>query len=318
MHGSQQTEEYLCIKHVFFVICALFLVAGGGANASGPTQPSITATATVAAVPTMKIAEKPVSEVKLETQTGTAYTLDWSFDGKTLAVGSGFEISLLSNDLTETIAVMKPEGGALGVTWSPDKKQFATVNGFRNPTISLWDWDGPNNQLTLNKEIRAGSDQYGVAWSPNGKMLATLGNDRQTVIQIWDTNTWKEIQKFELEFDNPRRALNWSTDSTTLYDAWEINGQIVMFGLNISNGLTEDLAKTPMGGADVFAISPDATKIAIADSQGKVRIFDPASPKLFVEFQSVSQPVDMVWNPSGTTLAILDYKTTLQLWNVVQ
>jgi WD40 repeat protein len=301
-----------------FVICAGFLVACRGATAAAPTEASIPVTATVAALPTMKIADKPVSERKVETQTETAYTLDWSPDGKILAVGSGFEITLLSDDLKETIAVMKPAGGALGVTWSPNGKQLATVNGFRNPTISLWDWDRTNNRLTLNKQIRAGSDQYGVAWSPNGKMLATLGNDRQTVIQIWDANTWKEIRNFELDYENPRRALNWSTDSTTIYDAGEANGQVVMFGLNIANGLVGDLAKTPLGQADVFAISPDATKIAIAGSQGKIRIFDSALPKLLMEFQSVNQPVDMVWNPNGMTLAILDYKTTLQLWNVVQ
>jgi WD40 repeat protein len=303
---------------VFFVICEVFLVSCSGATDTSPTKTSIPVTATVVALPTMKIVEKPISEIKLETQTGTAYTLDWSSDGKTLAVGSGFEITLLSDDLTETIAVLKPEGGALGVTWSPNGKQFASVNGFRNPTISLWDWDSTSNRLTLNKQIRAASDQYGVAWSPNGKMLATLGNDRQTVIQIWDTNTWKEIQKFDLEYANPRRALNWSTDSTAIYDAGEVNGEVVMFRLNISNGLVQNLAQTPMGQADVFAISPDATKIAIADSQGKVRIFDPASPKLFIEFQSVSQPVDMVWNPNGMTLAILGYQTALQLWNIVR
>jgi len=264
----------------------------------------------------MKTGNKPISEIKLETQTGTSYTLDWSPDGKILGVGSGFEITLLSDNLNEMIAVLKPEGGALGITWSPDQKQFATVNGLRNATITLWNWDSSDNQLELNQQIQAGSDQYGVAWSPNGKMLATLGNDRRTVIQIWDTNTWKEIHKFELEYANPRRALNWSMDSTTIYDAGEVNGQVVMFGLNISSGVVDDLAKAPMGQADVFAISPDATKIAIADAQGQVRIFDPSSPKLLREFQSVNQPADMVWNPNGTTLAILDYKSTLQLWDV--
>jgi len=298
------------------LICGVFLASCSGANVSAPTVTSIPVTSTVVALPTMKTGNKPISEIKLETQTGTSYTLDWSPDGKILGVGSGFEITLLSDNLNEMIAVLKPEGGALGITWSPDQKQFATVNGLRNATITLWNWDSSDNQLELNQQIQAGSDQYGVAWSPNGKILATLGNDRRTVIQIWDTNTWKEIHKFELEYANPRRALNWSMDGTTIYDAGEVNGQVVMFGLNISNGVVDDLAKAPMGQADVFAISPDATKIAIADAQGQVRIFDPSSPKLLMEFQSVNQPADMVWNPNGSTLAILDYKSTLQLWDV--
>jgi len=273
-------------------------------------------TSTLVALPTMKTGNEPISEIKLETQTGTSYTLDWSPDGKILGVGSGFEITLLSANLNEMITVLKPEGGALGITWSPDQKQFATVNGLRNATITLWNWDSSDNQLEPDQQIQAGSDQYGVARSPNGKMLAALGNDRRTVIQIGDTNTWKEIHKFELEYANPRRALNWSRDGTTIYDAGEVDGQVIMFGLNISNGVVDDLAEAPMGQADVFAISPDARKIAIADSQGQVRIFDPSSPKFLTEFQSVNQPADMVWNPNGTTLAILDYQSTLQLWDV--
>jgi WD40 repeat protein len=298
------------------LICGIFLVSYSKAEVSAPMATAIPMTPTLIALPTAETADKLLSQMKLETTTGTSYTLDWSPDGKTLAVGSGLEITLLSDDLNETIAVLKPEGGALGISWSPDQKQFATVNGLRSPTITLWDWGCENNQLRLKQQIHAGSDQYGVSWSPNGKMLATLGNDRRTVIQIWDTSTWKEFHKFELEYTNPRRALNWSTDSTTIYDAGDVNGQVILFGLNISNGVVDELAKTPMGQADVVAISPNATKIAVANSNGQVRIFDPSSPKLLIEFQSVNEPADMIWNPNGTTLAILDYKTTLQLWSV--
>lgn len=91
-----------------------------------------------------------------------------------------------------------------------------------------------------------------------------------------------------------------------------------MFAWNVFDGTVHDLSRTAMGQADVFAISPDGKNIAMADSQGKVRIFDPLAPKLLMEFQSVTQPVDMVWNPNGKTLAILDYKTTLQVWQVIR
>jgi WD40 repeat protein len=306
----------MCRTILSVLVCAVILISCNGTGGSASTATSLPMTSTVVAMPTIGSASQPISEIELETQTGTSYTLDWSSDGKTLAVSSGFEITLLSEDLNEIIEVLKPEGGALGVTWSPDGKQFAVVNGFRNPTLGIWDWDSANNQLTLNRHIQAGSDQYGVAWSPNGKLLATLGNDRKSVIQFWDTNTWKEIRKFELDYANPRRALNWSADSTTIYDAGEVNGQVVMFGLNVSRGIVDDLATASMGQADVFAISSNAKRIAIADSNGRVRVFDPSSPKLLMEFQSVGQPSDMVWNPNGTTLAILDYMTTLQLWEI--
>lgn len=263
-----------------------------------------------AAVPTL------VAEIKLETETGTSYTLDWSPDGETLAVASGAEITLLSQDLKEIQAVLKPEGGALGVTWSPNGKQFATVNGFRNSTITLWDWDGAKAQLTRAQEIQTGSDQYGVSWSPDGKLLATLADDRKSTIQILDTSTWEEIRKFDLPYTTPRRTLNWSADSSTLYGAGESGGQMVVFGLNVTDGNVREVEKFSLAVAEIFAFSSDAKKLAVSDARGVIQILDIASGEVLTGFKSVDQSVDLAWNPNDLTLAILDYKTTLQLWKV--
>jgi WD40 repeat protein len=101
--------------------------------------------------------------------------------------------------LNEIHTVLKPEGGALGVTWNPDQTRFATVNGFRNPTVKLWDWDSTNYQLLLVQEIQAASDQYGVFWSPDGKLLATLADDDQATFQIWDILGYKaKLQRWEI------------------------------------------------------------------------------------------------------------------------
>ena len=116
-----------------------------------------------------------VKEIKLETQSGTSYTLDWSHNGEIPAAGSGAEITLLSKDLTETIAILEPDGGALGIAWSPDGDQFATVNGYRNPIITIWNLDN-GNPLTQDRQLDGGSDPYGVSWSPDGNLLATLGD----------------------------------------------------------------------------------------------------------------------------------------------
>jgi WD40 repeat protein len=67
---------------------------------------------------------------------------------------------------------------------------------------------------------------------------------------------------------------------------------------------------------EVFAFSPDATKLVVADARGAVQILDSASGKVLTGFKSIDQPVDLAWNPDGSTLAILGYKTTLQLWEV--
>jgi WD40 repeat protein len=257
-----------------------------------------------------------IREIKLETQTGTAYTLSWSRDGETLAVASGGEITLISADLSEIRAVLKPDGGALGVALNPDMTQFATVNGFRNPTITLWGWEAASDQLTPARQIQADADQYGVSWSPNGEMLATFAGDAKSVIQIWGTSMWEVIHTFELPYTKPRRALQWSMDSSTVYGAGEADEKVVFFVVNVKDGTVNELRKFSPVEADVFAISPTEDRFAVADPRGVVQIIDAMSGAVLTGIKSVNQPVDLAWNPNGMTLAILDYKTTLQLWDV--
>jgi WD40 repeat protein len=297
-------------------IILLVLVCGYSISACGNFNDPVPA-ATVFLSPTSApTPSRPalIKEIDLETRTGTSYTLDWSHDGEILAVGSGYEITLLSQNLSETLNVLRPEPGALGVSWSPDGNRFATIFGYRNPTIRIWDWDG--EQLSQAHLIQAGSDQYGVSWSPDGELLATLGDDDKTTIQIWDTSTWEEIQKYELPYRYPRRALNWSADSVTLYDAGESNGRAVVFALHVLDGAVQELATFPVAEVSAFVISPGAEYFAVADESGLMQIVDTSSGEVVTEMETLGQPVDLAWHPAGLSLAILGYKTELQLWSI--
>jgi len=303
-------------KRFLSVLLYGLLISACGGQVNSPTPVVTVIPPSPILVPSLTLAPITLlAERNLETQTGASYSLDWSPDGQTLAVASGVEITLLSSNLAEIIANIKPSKGALTATWSPDQKKIATVVGFRNPTITLWDWDRANAQLTLAQEISAGSDQYGASWSPNGKLLATLANDRKSIIQIWDTGTWELLHKFELPYTNPRRALNWSADSKTIYDSGDLDKQAILFGLNVEDGTVLELEKLPMEQVYALTVSLDLKWIAAADETGKVQIIEVGSGNLITEFQSVSEPVDLGWNPANTTLAILGYKTTLQLWS---
>jgi WD40 repeat protein len=240
--------------------------------------------------------------------------MDWSPDGGTLAVASGVELTLLSGDAENVLAVLKPSSGALTAAWSPDGKQFATVVGLRNPRITIWDWNAASSQIAQSKQILAGADQYGVSRSPDGRYLASLADDRRSIIQIWDTATWALLNKFELPYANPRRALIWSSDSQTLHDAGELGGEAVCFALNVENGDVRELRRFPAEQVYAFTISPDSKKVAAADEGGIVRIYEVASGLLLHVFQSVDTPVDLAWDPTGRILAVLGYKTGLQLW----
>ena len=253
-----------------------------------------------------------ITEIKLETQTGTAYTLSWSPDGDSLAVASGA-------DLKEVQAILKPEGGSLGVTWSPESAQVATVNGFHNPTITVWNLNRGEHEMSRARQLQADADQYGVGWSPDGTLLASLAGDQESVIQIWNATTGDLINTFDLPYTNPRRALQWSPDSLTVYSAGQINEQIIVFfALRIADGTVRELGKFRVSEAEVFAIAPDEKRFALSDAGGVAQSVDLESGEILSGFQSVDQTVDLAWNPDGTALAILDYKTALPLWEIPQ
>lgn len=300
-------------KAYLFVLSFAFLLSACGrenlaspaaTTVPSPTSAPVTLTATL------------IKEVDIETQTGTAYTLDWSPDGKTLAVASGYEITLISHDLNEIQSVIRPEAGALAISWSPDQSRFATVNGYQNRTVKLWNWDESGEQLALAEEFRAASDQYAVFWSPDGRLLATLADDDKTTFQIWDASTGEELHTHELPYGAALRTAQWNSDGTNLYAAGESDGQIVLFELDVLNGSMQEVATFPVESAAAFALAPDSKILALSDPRGVIEFIDLASDEVFTGIKSVDQPVDLAWSPSGDALAILDYKTTLQLWRI--
>jgi len=259
----------------------------------------------------------PSAEKKMSSRTGTAYTLAFSPDGKSIAVASGYEFSIVSADLQETRVVFAPPDiGLLGVTWSSDGLRLASVEGLRHPTIRIWNWDAAQQQIEPQSEFDGGADEYGVSWSPDGRTLATLANDRKSTFQLWNAMTWEKDRVLDLPYQNPRRALDWSADSTQLFDAGEANGEVVIFAVNLQDGNVTEFIKLPISDIEVFAVSPDAGKIAVADKDGMIHILDMAGGKELSAFQGTGEPVDLDWNPGGNQLAVLSYHATLQIWDV--
>jgi WD40 repeat protein len=145
-------------------------------------------------------------------------------------------------------------------------------------------------------------------------LLATLADDDRTVIQIWDSGTWERIHIYELPYGYPRRALNWSRDSTTLYDAGEIDGRVVAFALHVADGSVQEIGFNRR--SLCLCSLTDAEEVAIADEGGIVELVDGASGEVYSEIKTVDQPVDLAWHPGGKLLAVLGYKTALQLWEI--
>jgi len=268
----------------------------GGSRASLPASPTL------------------INSADLQPQTDVAYAVDWSADGATIAVSAGVELVLLYSDLTE-IATVEPAGGAIGTAVIADGLRYATVAGLHNSKISVWSWNA-ETYLSWTHELNSGEDQFAVAWSPDERVLASLAGDRESTIQIWDTTTWVLIGDYAIPYANSRRALNWSADSTLVYDAGEIDGEAGYFSIDIRTGEVRELGRLPVEQVVAFAVSADESRIAVADADGRVRVLDMDSGAVLTEFQAVADPVDLAWDPLDDNLAVLSNNATLQVWSL--
>lgn len=108
---------------------------------------------------------------------GGASDLDWSPDGKLLAVGDKGELKLLDTTTWKEVAVLtRYADGAGHVSWSPDGKSLA-VGG--SPAVEVWDVQGRKLTHTFPHSDAVNS----IAWSPDSRFLVTGSEDHY--VRIW-------------------------------------------------------------------------------------------------------------------------------------
>jgi TolB protein len=261
----------------------------------------------------------PLAQITIESKTGTAYGLAWSPDSETLAVVSGYEITLFNHTLDKPLAMLETPEGAINATWSPDGKQLAFVSGYRHPQVWIADWDAKAGAMSLNATYhgKSGQHQYVVSWSPDGATLATLAQDSEVMIQLWDAETGELGETYTLPYLVPLRALVWSADSTRISGAGWLDDEMTLFTLDLTTGEAVNRMTLP-DEAVSFTLSPDEAWVAVGDSDGILQFFDLKRQQLGLSFPADMELDTLVWSRDGKLLAALGYHRALAVWDAVE
>ena len=108
-----------------------------------------------------------------------------SSDGKTLATVSNKEIVLWNTETGEHKATLIDETSQVySVAFSPDRKTFASGDGWNNNRIHLWNADTGQHKATLKGHTHWVD---ALAFSPDGKTL--VSGSRDNTIRLWDAKT---------------------------------------------------------------------------------------------------------------------------------
>jgi WD40 repeat protein/tetratricopeptide (TPR) repeat protein len=142
-------------------------------------------------------------EVVLPTwQTGS---VDWSPDGKQLAVGHGAQIKIFdTTDWTLNRTLLGHSNYVGSIAWNPCVPRLAS--GSRDGTIRIWDTSTARELWA--SDVHETSD-IAVAWSPDGWQLASAGS-KDCKVRIWDASAAEPfLKEQETEANTQSHEAEW-------------------------------------------------------------------------------------------------------------
>lgn len=246
--------------------------------------------------------------------------LAWSPDGKHMAAAIGeiahgtvhiWDATTGGHEVIYTPSPssnqhIDPEVYSTSVAWSPDGKRLASAIG----DVQVWDVATGRILTRYFPPLSSGLGTVNtIAWSPDGKYLAgSFASWNSNGICIWDTRTGKLVHIFQSNNEMPSRA-------------WSPNGKYL---LTIGNAVevwsmpTGQLVSThTQHSVQNAAWSPDSTRIASADSDGTVQIWDALTGHGLLTYTGhVNQGAGveaLAWSPDGKRL--VSSGSDIQVWN---
>ncbi len=234
------------------------------------------------------------------------WTLDWSPDGRILALGSLTSVVVLDALTGRTLGSWSTPREVSALRWSPDGSHIAVaareVFTSRPGYAYIYTTEG----ILEHAWEPHGYYTCGVAWSRVGDRLLTTSPGE---LALWETQTWEETF----------RAVNISTHGCSV--SWSPDGSLVALGgrggptiYDLTAGSQIWTAeREPLPDEDVLdaqvAWSPRGDLLAAGFGNGKLHLYDPegnlVGNVMAIEREGVQSPeARIAWNPEGSLIAL--------------
>jgi len=257
-----------------------------------------------------------------------------SKDGRGVVGFAGFDISQIAvwnlQNPRRPIRATVPTGGRLG---SPGRHVepglfpagISSAGGMvalRSSTeISLWDYAGTPGRAVRLAAIPAGSagllDGTAAVFRPDGRAVAVQAGKQMTVWDLTDPRRPTKIYAFDQDKGNPHTA-TFRPDGTWLAVAGET---LWLFRLDRPRDRPVEIpAFSDVTLIREMTFSPDGRKLAAANADGVVAVWDvarPKAPKEIVRIKGTFQDANSVaFSPDGTVVAVGAGDGTANLWSL--
>jgi WD40 repeat protein len=255
---------------------------------------------------------------------GRIFGMDWSRDGRILAVASETGIYLLDAQTMQQISSIDTGDAVEVVKFSPSGKTLASGDGSQ---LILWDVKSLKQIGIIGEDIDYYSTQGSypsnaelgnISFSPDGKQVVVhqlytgwYNDDRR--VQIWDVDTQKIVREWKTEEGSTAFFLPdavFSPDGKYISSPW-------MDGIQIWDVVTGESVRY-VGGRDYANFSPDGRQIVTLTDTG-VKIVDLRSNEtLFIHVADSYDNASAFFSADGSMLvtqySTLDY-SYLDIWD---
>jgi len=232
----------------------------------------------------------------------------------------------LSRGAPSHFVLTMPHSALLSAQFNPDGSDvLALVRRFPSDNVQViaWPWHRPSSSAEVWSTTSPNSFNP-IALDHQGNLVAVVGS--KGTVSVQSSRGAKVLKTL-----HPVKALLPNGENAGIGAlAWSANGdELAAVGSGLSEvwGLSGNGTVVPVGGADVAAFSPDATKLAIAQAGPEVDVVDLAEPteppivhdltlpaSLGVHSDDVDEALSLAWSPDSTTLAAGTEDPVVFLW----
>jgi len=229
--------------------------------------------------------------------------LAYSSDGELLATGSGdHSIRVWDAESGDFLTFFDGHSKWISdLAFSPDNKYLASASG--DKTVRIWDVEAEECIATLE-----GHDSWVhcLAWNAAGTRLISGGAEGRVI--EWDPYRGEELSRHQLSDQGIRDVLFGPEGKQVL--AASLDDLIHRY--SVDGGQLEPLARH-RSGVTAMTLSPNKTRLASADNQGNVLIWDTADWSMLTDLRTGQNSSSsalrktvrtLVFSPDGARLAV--------------
>ncbi len=192
--------------------------------------------------------------------------------------------------------------------WFDPSGRYAVARAVQSDSARVWD-------LSFAEAVRAvavGENETLIGLAANARLLITATQDS---VNVWDTGTGDILRRLpvgaaslsaQLTPDRTGLFVEHRGDAQTRFELWSLQEGVVTAEITVA------------GSPAMLALDGAARRVAIADFDQAVRLWDVRTNELLAQFDLSTQPSDLRLSASGDSLGAVYANNGFEVWNAAQ